>query len=290
MEYIEKSFSYLVPSDFNMYYCGKRINTENHSYGPQVRNHFLLVYIKSGNAMLALRDNCIDLHSGQLLCMFPNEKIYYRVCDNSLWSNLWVGVYGSKAELYMKSLGITRDNPVYNCPHPTDTESAIDSIINAVNISNTHGRIETISLLYHFLSTLFDKNAAQLSEINSIDSIDSDHKIKYLSDNMYIREAENYIRFHYDKDIRIASVAKMLNLSPEYFSRLFKNETGMSPQQLIIKYRIERACTLLKSTHFTISEISNSVGISDTRYFSKLFRFNIGMSPREYRKNKKQKE
>lgn len=74
MEYIEKSFSYLVPSDFNMYYCGKRINTENHSYGPQVRNHFLLVYIKSGNAMLALRDNCIDLHSGQLLCMFPNEK------------------------------------------------------------------------------------------------------------------------------------------------------------------------------------------------------------------------
>lgn len=290
MEYIEKSFSYLVPSDFNMYYCGKRVDAKNHRYGPQIRNHFLLVYIKDGNAMLALRNKCIDLHSGQLLCMFPNEKIYYQVCDNSLWSILWVGVYGSKAELYIKSLGITRDNPVYNCPQPANTEAALNSIINTVNATNTYGRIETISLLYHFLATLFDKTATQISEINSIDSIDGNHKIKYLSDNIYIREAENYIRFHYDKDIRIASIARMLNLSLEYFSRLFKKETGISPQQLIIKYRIERSCTLLKSTHFTISEISNSVGITDTRYFSKLFRFNTGLSPREYRKNQKQKK
>ena len=68
MDYIEKRFCYTTPTDLNMYYCGKRIKTENHSYGPQVRDHFLLVYIKEGTATLTIGDSCFDLCGGQLLC------------------------------------------------------------------------------------------------------------------------------------------------------------------------------------------------------------------------------
>lgn len=286
MDYIEKRFSYLVASDLNMYYCGKRTETKNHSYGPQVRDHFLLVYIKDGNAVLTLGNKYIDLCGGQLLCMFPNEKIYYKANEGSLWSISWVGVYGSQAELYLKNLGITRSNPVYNCPQADETEKSIDDIIDMVEKNNSYGKIAVLSKLYLFFSTLFDKNAVPMSEMKSIDLASSDtHEINYLSDNLYIREAENYIRFHYDREISINSIAKSLNLSPEYFSRLFKSETGLSPQQLIIKYRLDRACVLLTATNLTISEISNSVGIPDTRYFSKLFRRNKSMSPSEYRKN-----
>ncbi len=286
MDYIEKRFSYLVASDLNMYYCGKRTETKNHSYGPQVRDHFLLVYIKDGNAVLTLGNKYIDLCGGQLLCMFPNEKIYYKANEGSLWSISWVGVYGSQAELYLKNLGITRSNPVYNCPQAAETEKLIDDIIDMVEKNNSYGKIAVLSKLYLFFSTLFDKNAVPMSEMKSIDLASSDtHEINYLSDNLYIREAENYIRFHYDREISINSIAKSLNLSPEYFSRLFKSETGLSPQQLIIKYRLDRACILLTATNLTISEISTSVGIPDTRYFSKLFRRNKSMSPSEYRKN-----
>lgn len=288
MDYIEKRFSYLIPSDLNMYYCGKRTDTKNHSYGPQVRDHFLLVYIKKGNAVLSLRNNCIDLRAGQLLCMFPNEKIYYKVNAGSLWSILWIGIYGTQAELYLKNLGITRSNPVYDCPQAEETEKIIDDIVNTVEENNLHGKIAAISKLYYFFSTLFDKNAALPSNIKNLSSAPKNdtHEIVYHSDNFYIREAENYIRFHYDRDISVNSIAKLLNLSPEYFSRLFKCETGISPQQMIIKYRLKRACLLLETTNLTVSEISNSVGISDTRYFSKLFRKNISYSPGEYRKLK----
>ena len=84
MDYIEKRFSYTIPTDLNLYYCGKRIRTKNHSYGPQVRDHFLLVYIKEGNAILSVNDKHYELSSGQLLCMFPNEKIYYKATEGSL--------------------------------------------------------------------------------------------------------------------------------------------------------------------------------------------------------------
>ena len=61
MDYIEKRFSYTIPTDLNLYYCGKRIRTKNHSYGPQVREHFLLVYIKEGNAILSINDKHYEL-------------------------------------------------------------------------------------------------------------------------------------------------------------------------------------------------------------------------------------
>ncbi len=286
MDYIEKSFSHSVPSELNMYYCGKRIRTKNHSYGPQVRDHFLLVYIKEGNAVLSLGNTCFDLNAGQLLCMFPNEKIYYKANDDSLWSILWIGVYGTQVELYLKNLGITRSNPIYNCPQAEETEKAIEDIIDTVEENNTYGKMITISKLYNFFATLFNKISDPVSDKKNISKLglSDTHEINYLSDNIYIREAENYIRFHYDREISVNSIAKLLNLSPEYFSRLFKSETGMSPLQLIIKYRIDRACMLLKATNLTMSEISNSVGIPDTKYFSKLFKQKKSISPSKYRK------
>ncbi len=285
MDYIEKRFCYTTPTDLNMYYCGKRTKTRNHSYGPQVRDHFLLVYIKEGNATLTIGDCCYDLHAGQLLCMFPGEKIYYKVND-CLWSNLWVGVYGRQVDYYLQNLGIFRKYPIFNCPQPKETEKIIDEIIASAEISNSYGKIKTIAKLYDFFSSLYDKSADRFTDITSVYDIHSTdtHEITYLSENIYIREAENYIRFHYDSNISIHKLAGSLNLSTEYFSRLFKSETGMTPQNMLIKYRLEKACKLLTTTALSINEIAHCVGVHDQRYFSKLFKLKLGCSPMEFRK------
>ena len=288
MDYIEKRFCYTIPTDLNLYYCGKRIKTKNHSYGPQLRDHFLLVYIKEGNAILSVKDKHYDLSPGQLLCMFPNEKIYYKATEGSLWGNLWVGIYGTLANLYIKNLGITREEPIYNCPRPKETEEIIDRIIDAAELDNTYGKMKVIANLYDFFASLYKGTDEQLSNKSTVwyNEYSDTHEITYLSDNLYIREAENYIRFHYDSDISINALANRLNISMEYFSRLFKAETGMAPQSMIIKYRIEKACALLKCTGLSVAEIASCVGIHDQRYFSKLFRLNMNCSPSKYRAEK----
>lgn len=286
MDYIEKRFSYTGSDELNMYYCGKRIRTKNHSYGPQVRDHYLLVYVKEGDAMLFLNKKHYNLCAGRLLCMFPNEKIYYTAKKDSVWSNLWVGIYGTHSDAYIKSLGITRECPVYNCPNPSETEDAINRIIDSTQVNNSYGKMNTLSALYSFFASLYNKTSDRFSEVVAdydIHGADT-HEITYHSNNLYIREAENFIRFHYDSPISIKSLADSLNLSVEYFSRLFKSETGITPQDMIKKYRIEKACALIKSTNLSISEISNCIGINDQRYFSKFFKLNIGMTPVEYRK------
>lgn len=286
-KYIEKRFCYTPLTELNLYYCGKRINTVNHSYGPQMREHFLLVYVKKGDATVTIGSRHYSLKSGQLFCMFPHEKIYYKAKDGDSWSNLWLGIYGTAAKAYMKSLGISKEYPIYNCPNPQKTEKAIDSIIKSVSNTSQCGKLITISELYRFLSTLYsdsdfgNQNSMRKYNIHDYDT----HEIEYLSDNIYIRDAENYIRFHYDKNISVSSIAKMCSLSPEYFSRLFKRETGKSPQQMIIEYRISTASKLLRGTSLSISEISGCVGIKNEHYFSKLFKEHTGFSPSKYRQS-----
>ena len=63
--------------DIGMYYCGKRINTKNHIYGPEIRSHYLFVLVDKGKAVM-LSHKRLSFGKHDLLVMFPNEKIHYK--------------------------------------------------------------------------------------------------------------------------------------------------------------------------------------------------------------------
>ena len=80
-----------------------------------------------------------------------------------------------------------------------------------------------------------------------------------------------------------AEMAKSVGLNKNYFSAFFKENIGMTPQQYIIKFRINKACELMENQGLTIGDISRSVGYEDTLGFSKIFKKEKGMSPKKYR-------
>ena len=100
-----------IDSDIGIYYCGKRINTLNHTYGPEIRNHYLFVLVNSGEAIL-YGENEIKLKEHDLLVMCPGEKIHYKALTP--WSIQWVGLYGNEIKKYTEKLGITNNNPVFH--------------------------------------------------------------------------------------------------------------------------------------------------------------------------------
>ena len=81
-------------------------------------------------------------------------------------------------------------------------------------------------------------------------------------------------------------VFQIRGLSNCWFIQCFKEITGSSPLQYILKLRISNAQSLLENTDYTITEIANMVGYTNSLYFSRLFHKYIGMSPKEYRKVK----
>lgn len=102
-----------------------------------------------------------------------------------------------------------------------------------------------------------------------------------------IEKAINYIHQNYNKDISLVDVAGIIFRSPEYFSRLFKEEVGENFSTYLMLYRLNHAREMLKKTDKKIAEISYSVGYSTQSYFSRLYKKYMGKTPEEERNQKK---
>lgn len=101
--------------------------------------------------------------------------------------------------------------------------------------------------------------------------------------NDLIRQAKEYIDSHFQKDMSLDDVSRELNISPYYFSKLFKEETGENFVEYVTGRRMDRAKQLLKNPEKSIKEICIEVGYSDPNYFSRIFKKYQGVSPTEYK-------
>lgn len=80
-------------------------------------------------------------------------------------------------------------------------------------------------------------------------------------------------------------IAAELGISPNYMTRIFREQTGMSPWEFLNRYRIVQAQKLLLNSNRSMTEIANQVGFGDPAYFSRIFRKETGHSPQHFRKN-----
>ena len=101
--------------------------------------------------------------------------------------------------------------------------------------------------------------------------------------NSIIQKAKAYIDETYSKDISLDDISRQMNLSPYYFSKLFKEETGENFIEYLTKLRIQKAKELLVDKEKSMKEICGQVGYSDPNYFSRIFKKSVGVTPTEYR-------
>ncbi len=106
-------------------------------------------------------------------------------------------------------------------------------------------------------------------------------------ENQLIVHAKNYIQENCHRDLSLDEVSRKMDLSPYYFSKLFKEETGTTFVEYMTGLRIQRAQELLLMEEHSMKEICARVGYSDPNYFSRIFKKNTGMTPTEYRESKR---
>ena len=101
--------------------------------------------------------------------------------------------------------------------------------------------------------------------------------------NSVINKAKEYIHMNYSRDISLDDISRKLDLSPYYFSKFFKDTTGINFVEYLTKIRIEKAKVLLKNHERSMKEICMEIGYSDPNYFSRIFKKSTGITPTEYK-------
>lgn len=98
-----------------------------------------------------------------------------------------------------------------------------------------------------------------------------------------IYKAMEYIRRNYMKKLSLEGVAKEVYLSPSYFSKVFKDETGLNFNAYLNKIRIENSKKILLNDEINLVDVSSLVGFEDQSYFSKVFKKLTGVTPGRFR-------
>ncbi|NOU84570.1 response regulator [Paenibacillus sp. LMG 31460] len=101
--------------------------------------------------------------------------------------------------------------------------------------------------------------------------------------NELVNKAKDYIQAHYNKQITLEAICSHISISKNYFSSLFKKETGMNVWDYLTIVRIEYAKKLLANTTLKNYEIAEQIGYENPSYFTKMFKKLTGALPQEYR-------
>lgn len=105
--------------------------------------------------------------------------------------------------------------------------------------------------------------------------------------NDIISKVKKYIHNHYQGSISLDDVAAHVELTPTYFTKIFKEQINLTFIDYVTNVRIEKSKELLLNTNLSLKEISYEVGYKDPNYFSRVFKKWTNLSPRQFRSTTK---
>lgn len=259
-------------TDLNLYHCGFENCAPGHFYGPAVRDHFLIHYIIKGKGRFVAGGKSYSLEAGQGFLICPETITYYQADMTEPWCYAWVGFRGLKAGGYLERAGITLEYPIFCYAKDDYIKNCLYSMAEA-EVKSEAEEMRLLGLLYMLLSKLTE-NADKKRRVTGENGCEA-----------YVKKAVEYIGKNYSHKVSVSEIAGYVGLDRSYLYMLFKKYLGISPMEYLIKYRMGRACELLKIQELTVGDVSRSVGYEDQLQFSKAFKRTKGLSPSEFRRS-----
>jgi AraC family transcriptional regulator len=97
-----------------------------------------------------------------------------------------------------------------------------------------------------------------------------------------LQQVSDYIHQNIDQDLSLTELSTIVQMSPSYFSNLFKQSTGFTPHQYVIQCRINWAKQLLQQGEMTIADIAHRLGFSHQSHLSRHFKRIVGVTPKAF--------
>lgn len=257
---------YFYPMCCGHYHCDDHYKVQRNHY-----DSFLLLYVVSGEGYVFVDGQRSSLHAGSaflLDCYQPHDY-----GTTSQWEILWVHFDGVMARPYFQAISAAANCRVIL---PFDPQGVHRCIAKIYTMFHEKGIAHEALSNKYILDALTDfLTASPAKQAVKKNSAISEELLAYIAENI-------------QQPLRLQDLAKRASLSPFYFSRLFKEETGYTPYDYITTARVNAAKFYLKSTDLSIKEITFLCGFTAQSRFCTTFKNKVGATPASYRKSEGQ--
>lgn len=246
----------------------------NHSYGPMIREKYLIHFILDGKGIFRKNNVTSTLTAGQFFTIFPGEQTYYEADAESPWEYAWFSFDGSSVAKILNTMGITPESPIGHIKNFDNTAQDLRRIV--------HERVmtyaATLALQGNFYQLLAQLSPdVQPSEEINIKKVDIAH--------IYTHKSINIIRERYQQtDFKIKDISEALMVNTSYLTAIVKKTTGSTLQAYLIDYRIQKSKYYLETPDLSISEVAEKVGYTNPVSFTRFFKKIVGLTPSDYKK------
>ena len=232
-------------------FCGFSKTMPFHSFGPAIRNDYILHVVMEGKGSYHVKNQQFQLKKGDLFLIRCGSAAK-EIIRQSLFREEQYTMVSSDIQKYI--------DIILECMK--DTEETLEN------------ELQLTALTYRFLSVLL-KDGGKVS--GGVQKVHSSLAV----------ETVKYIEAHYAEKLSVEEIAQHLAVNRSHLSRVFKNHMGTSIKEYLIGVRINRGAFLLSLTDESVESIAYQVGFNSLVVFSRMFKKSTGETATNYRKRMK---
>lgn len=247
--------------------CGYFQCDENYKIVDKGTRPPLFFYIINGSLDIEYEGSHYTAHANDVVlinCFRP--QLYY--CTEST-EFMFFHYDGKDASSLTDYLIEQNGSPVFTLANAKDIYFNINEPIMHLCYQDQVSEATLSSMVYSTLCKIQERNSISSATVNSDQNVSAE-VIRYINNNIH-------------KQFTVQELADHVNLSPYYFSRLFKKEVGHAPLDYVSLTKINYAKMMLRTTTLSITEIAESLGYSSSASFINAFKLRRGISPKKYR-------
>lgn len=235
------------------------------------RHDYLLSYLHCGSMKVRIGDDERTVPAGTVFIGKPYERQYYAKTGKEPTGSYWLHFTGyGVADLLIKAkLG---QESFFAIGVNDDIPRLFERITREEAERQPSFEHISASLLQELLFTVSRK----LSIREQVERLNPQERMLYASFHL--------LHKNYARKLTVRELAAQAGFSASRFTSIFKQYTGVSPQQYLIRYRLQKAKDLMRHTQLNIRQIASLVGFDDQLYFSRLFKKHEGVAPLDYRR------
>lgn len=247
--------------------AGRQDCHDLHSWGPGVRQCYIIHYIISGNGTFTCGKKMYTLTAGQSFLICPEQVVQYAPDENEPWEYVWVDFVGEQCRQILARSVLNPQQPAAPPPRQERLLPYFERLCQ-MELYRRNSQ-EAVGVLLALLGVYQDLAEPQREERKKEDP--------------RIMEAMALIAAGYHRSGFCAeTIARKMAVSRTTLNRLFQKKIGWSPGQYLLEYRLQQSEKLLQMG-MTVKQTALSCGFEDPFYYSRVFRKHYGMPPSDYR-------